>query len=216
MHFYSYVYFFVLLIVTLFGVVNFKKLTTPFKLLTSLIGVTIVSEAGILICSRLFQSALPVYHIVAFYEYIFYSLIYYHLFKSHLIKSIILSTTFIIPAFAIVNSFFLQPYMRVFPSNLLLISNILCAIFAMLLFREMLFSPVQTKLFKRSAFWYNTAVLFFSVAMFFVFGVINYILKYQFHSRNIANFSHIINLLFYIAFWYSIYLNIKEQKPGNE
>jgi hypothetical protein len=208
-------YYLTIVSVTIFGAVNYKKLTTPFKLLTILLALTIVSEIANRVCAKVYHNSLPVYNLVAINESIFYSLIYYNIFKGSVIKNILVLIAIIVPVFAVVNAFTLQPFMSVFPSNVLFITTLLYVIFAMLLYREMLFNTLETSLFKQSIFWYNTAVLFFSVTMFLSFCTLNYIIKHHLRIGALDYLDDGANLIFYFALGYAIYLNTKEKKLMN-
>jgi len=210
------IYYFVLIIITLFGAVNYKKLTVPFKLLTILIGITLISEITIRVCAKLFHNNLPMFHIVSFYEYIFYMLIFYRVFKNKTVKNIIFATAIIVPMFTVVNAFIFQPYMTTFPSNVIFVSNIIYTILTMLLYREMLLNSSQISLFKQSVFWFNTALLFFSVTMFFHLGILNYLIKHKQNSGILTYLDMVANIIFYGAFAYAIYLNTKEKRLVNE
>jgi hypothetical protein len=216
MPFEKIIYFITLVMVTLFGTVNYKKLTAPFKFLVILIGITIISETANTICAKLFHNNLPIAHFVGFYEYIFYMLIFYRIFKNKLVKKIVVVTAFVVPVFAVINAFTFQPYISVYPTNVIFISDILYTILAMLLYREILISDVQISLFKQSIFWYNTALLFFSVTIFFELGILNYFIKVKGNIGILKSFNITVNLLFYWALAYAIYLNTKEKRLVNE
>jgi hypothetical protein len=212
MPFEKIIYYIILIIIALFGAATYKKLTVPFKLLVVLMGINLIVEAAILVCAKLFHNNLPIFHIVCIYECIFYMLIFYRVFKNKTVKNIIFSIAIIVPAFTIVNAFVFQPYMTTVPSNAIFVSNIIYTILAMLLYREMLLNGSQISLFKQSVFWFNTALLFFSVTIFFYLGIVNYLIKHKQHGEILAYFDEIVNIIFYWALGYAIYLNIREQK----
>jgi hypothetical protein len=189
-------YYLTIVSVTIFGTVNFKKLTIPFKLLTILLALTIVSEIANRVCAKVYHNSLPVYNLVAINECIFYSLIYYYIFKSNVIKNILLLTAIIVPVLAVINAFTLQPFMSIFPSNVLVITTILYVIFAMLLYREMLSNALEIAIFKQSVFWYNTGVLFFSVTMFLSFCALNFIIKHKLQIGVLGYLDDMVNLFF--------------------
>lgn len=204
------IYFLVLIIVILLGIVNFKKLTIPFKLLTVIVTVTILIEITAKFCAVKFKNNMPVSHIASLFEYIFFSLTFYYLFKSSLIKKTIIVLMIIMCFFFIINALFLQPYLTSFPTNMIMVSEILYSVFSLLLFKQMLLYPIQTNITKQSVFWFNLSVLFFSTTMFLDLGLINYFLSHHLNDNLLYDCNFYINILFYSLIGFSIHLNSKE------
>jgi len=208
-------YLLLLLLVLVTGVVRYKKLTTPFKILTLLIISTLLLEISAKICAVRFRNNLPVMHIISITQYLFYSFAYYHLFKNNIIRNSILASIFLFIIFFTVNSLLIQPYYSDFPSNAVLASEILYAIFSLLLFKQMLLYPLQVNIIKQSVFWYNTAMLFFSTTMFLNLGLINYFIKHQLNDLIVYDFTFVINMIFYLLIGISILIDNKEISTYN-
>jgi len=200
-------YYILLLIVFVIGVVRYKRLTIPFKVLTVLMGLTLLLEIIAKICAIRYRKNAPVIHITSLVEVIFYSLTYYYLFKNKAIKTSILVTIVLITIFAFINSLWLQPYYSDFPSNLVITSEILYTIFSLLLFKQMLLYPLPINITKQSVFWYNTAMLLFSTTTFLNLGLINYYVKHHLNDRIIFDFYFGINMIFYALIGISILIN---------
>ena len=185
-------YCLLLLIVLSIGFFRYKKLNRPFKILAW--SVLIVLLCNIL--SRIFISKYknnaPVLHIESITGYLFYSLTYYYIFKNKKIKTAIIISMVIILVFFIINALFLQPFHKIFPTNIYFPTQILLALFSLLLFKEMLMYPVKINIIKQSVFWYNTAMLFYATVMFFFLGLTNYLGE------------HNLNDYFIYYFWYFI------------
>jgi len=192
------------------GMVCFKKLTIPFKLLTLLVTFTLLLEITARICALMYKNNIAVMHIMGLTEYILFSLTFYYLFKSKIVKASILVSIVIISIFFFINALLLQPYNRVFPSNIVLPSEIAYTIFSLLLFKQMLQYPLQINIIKQSIFWYNTAILFFSTTMFLNLGLINYYIKHRLNDGIIHDFTLGINVIFYVLIGISILMNSKE------
>jgi hypothetical protein len=215
MSFERILYYTILITVTLFGAANYKKLTVPFRLLTILVGISLISEITLQVCAKLFHNNLPVFSIIGIYENVFYMAIFYRVFKNKTVKIIIFSMAIIVPVCIVVNAFTFQPYMSMFPSNVVFVSNIIYTILTMLLYRELLLNSTQISIFKQGVFWFNTALLFFSVTLFFHLGIVNYLIKHKRHSGILIHLDMVANILFYGILGYAIYLNTKEKKQVN-
>jgi hypothetical protein len=172
--------------------VRYKKLNKPFKLLSLLLFFSFLLDVANQYVNVRYKNNAPLSHIATIVDYTFYAGIYYYLFKSKYIKKLVFTSILLIAVFFFINALFLQPFYKVFPSNVLLASQILYVIFSMLLFKQMLMYPVQINIVKQSIFWYNTAILFFSTTMFLNLALMNY---YRLHN-------HKIFIVYY--FWYTI------------
>ena len=188
---------YVLLLITVLsiGFIRYKKLTLPFKILT----LSVISTLFLAILNRIFniryKHNAPILHLECITSYIFYSLTYYYLFKGKKLKKLTLISIVTVTVFFFINATFLQPFNKVFPSNLDLPTQALYALFSLLLFREMLQYPIKINIIKQSVFWYNTAILFYATTMFFVMGLSNYFGEHKF-SPNFISFG--------LYFWYFI------------
>jgi hypothetical protein len=181
------------LIVGIIGMVRFKKLTMPFKLLVIWQFINFSLDACNGVCIAIYKNNALLSHVENICEYISYAIIYYFLFKSRKIKKVILSSIVIIFIFFIINGLFLQPFTKTFPTNLIMVREIMDVLFAILLFKQMLQYPVQINIMKQSIFWFNTAILFFSTTMFLNLGLLNYYGRY-----------HREDMTMILYFWYSI------------
>jgi hypothetical protein len=157
------------------GMVRYKKLTIPFKILVFSVVATLLFDSLSKLSSRWYKSNALVLHLECLVLFVFYSSIYYYLFNNKTIKKTIFFTTIIIVVFAVFNGLFLQPfYNKVFPSYLYIITNTILVVLSLLLFKQMLLYPLKINITSQSVFWFNTSMLFFSTTMFLNLGIINY------------------------------------------
>ena len=97
----------------------------------------------------------------------------------------------LITVLSIINAFFVQKYNLLFPSYTMIITEILCIIFAIMLFNKMLLYPTEINIIKQSTFWFNTAVIIYQSSLFLNSALANY---YAGHWP--------INLFIVKYFWY--------------
>lgn len=206
----------ILLIVSGIAMMRYRRLTFPFKILAwSVITVFIL---GILanIFTIKYKTNAPILQIECIAEYVFYSLTYYYLFKNTLIKKAIIISVIIISVSFFINAVFLQPFNKVFPTNIYIPAQILLAVFSLLLFKEMLMYPVRINITKQSVFWYNTGILFYSTTMFFNLGLSNYLAVHNLNDNFIFNFWYFITDAFHILICIAILTDNKKINATDE
>ncbi len=197
-------YSFFLLIVWLIGMTRYKGLTTPFKVITWGVFVTFVLSVLSRYFALNFQNNAPIIHLESITAYIFYSLTFYYLFKSIRIKKIISVSIVVFIILAIVDAlFFEQPWKKQFPTYIYIPSNTLYIIFSLLLFREMLLSPLNVRIIRQSPFWYTIGVLFYASTMFLILALTNYAVKH----KDIYN-SVMIYVWYFILFAFHIFVGV--------
>lgn len=209
------IYYVLLLLIFVLGIVRFKKLAIPYKILCFYVGATLLLEILSYICARKYQNNMPVEHISAYSEFIFNALIFYHLIKSTQIKKIVKISTAIITLFFFINSLWLQTYLHTFPSNAIIVSEIVLVVFSLLVFKQMLQYPLQVTITSQSIFWYNTAILFYSTTVFLNFGLINYVVKHHLDNATFYNCRFILNMIFYILLGIAIFIEDKKITADN-
>ncbi len=210
------IYFIFLFAVLILGMVSYRKLTIPFKLLVLLIAATVFIEVVAKVCAIRYHNNMPVSHFSSITEYIFFSLIFYFLFIRRSIKRLILASIATVTFFFFINALVLQPYYSTFPSNIILISEVLYAVFSLLLFKQMLYFPSQNAITQQSIFWFNISMLFFSTTMFLNLGLVNYFINHKLNDTLLYDFSFYVNILFYSLLGISIFVNSNENNLRNE
>ena len=137
------------IIVCLSGIVKFRKLTMPFKLLTIWLITNLLFYPLNKLCIAIYHNNILWYHIQSTFEYSAYAIIYYHLFINRRIKQIVLYSIPIVVIFSIINGCFFQHFTKTFPSYLVMPEHVIYVVFATLLFKQMLQYPVQMNIIKQ-------------------------------------------------------------------
>jgi hypothetical protein len=206
----EFFYWLLLLIVSGIGTMRYKKLTLPFKVLTCSVLIVFLFNISAKVYSIRYKSNAPILQMECIAEYIFYSLVYYYLFKNKQIKKAILASVLIIFIFFIINAIFLQPFFRVFPTNVYLPTQILFAIFSLLLFKQMLLYPLKVNIVKQGVFWYNTAILVYATTMFLNLGLANYYVAHHINDYSLYYFWYFSLYLFHVFIGVSLFTDNKE------
>jgi len=208
-------YYSLFLIILMIGVVRYKKLTTPYKILLLNVAITLIGEVVSKYCAIKYKNNMPIAHISVYTDFFLNGLIFYYLFKSKLFKRMILIGMGLIILFFIFNSLKLQPYNNVFPSNALLVSEIIYVTLSLLIFKQMLQYPLQINITRQSIFWFNTAILFFSTTAFLNYGLINYVVKHHLDYLIAYYCGFVTNMIFYTLIGMSILIDDKNIAANN-
>jgi hypothetical protein len=169
------IYYVIVLTALFIGMVRYKKLTIPFKILTLSVLVTFLLDVISKFLAIKYKNNALSFHFMSIFSYVFYSAIYFLLFKSEGIRKAIKIFIPLIIVFFVINILYIQqPVDKQFPTNIYFITNILYVVISLLMFKQMLQYPLNLNIVKQSAFWFNTALLIFSTTMFLNMGLLNY------------------------------------------
>jgi hypothetical protein len=204
------VYLTLLLLVTIAGLIRYKKLSKAFKILTVLILCTLISESIKKVYGKIYHNNMPVAHIWAVIEYAFFSLTYFYLLTNKRVKKAIIVSTVAMLILEVVNVLFFEKLTQ-FPSLILEASHIVYVVYSLLLFRQMLLFPAEQSLFKQSLFWFNINVLFYATTMFLDFALLSYFIENKLDVIPLAYFALVVNFIFYIVIGISILMDNKKE-----
>lgn len=210
----AFAYWPLLLIVMGVGIIRYKKLTRPFKVLAWSVIISFFLELLSYIFAVRFKNNAPIAHIENIVWYIFYAIIYYDLLKNEKLKKTILVSIVIVTVFGLVNALFLQPF-HVFPTYTTVVTQTLYVIFSLLLYKQMLLYPSKINIIEQSAFWYNTAILFYATTMFVNLGLGNYVAEHHVVDYIIFYFWYFILYVFFILIGVALLTDNKEILGAN-
>jgi hypothetical protein len=162
------------LILAVIGMVRFKKLTMQIKILS----IYFIFELFITLFDKWetakYNNNIIQEHIETAGTYILFGLIYYFLFRNKYIKILILASIVSITILSIANAFFVQKYTSLFPTYIMMLTEVLLIIFAAILFNKMLLYPAEVNIIKQSTFWFNTAIIIYNSSLFLASALGNY------------------------------------------
>ena len=208
-------YFVFTLFAVLLGFFRFKSHNTEFKILILLLSFSFIIEVAAKFMAIKRHNNMPLYHLYSIIEYLCLTTIYFKILRGWVKKAII---TAAIPMliFALFNSFYLQG-LNHFPSNFLLICELIYIFYAISGFRQMLHTT-ETALQKQGVFWLNLALIIFSTTLFINFGLTNYLNEHHVNQDPLIIFTNIINLIYIALLATAIAkdLNVTEASKLNE
>jgi hypothetical protein len=208
------IYLVLLLFIAITGLYQFRQLSLPFRLLVILVIYTFLSETFSRWLIYYYRQSIPLYHLYVPVQFSFFLLIYSKLltWSKQLYPFLIIGGFFIL---SMINLFYLQSLSR-FPSNTVLLASTILILFSLFYFKVMLSKVEQVSIFRRSVFWFNSAVLLFFALAFVYWGFYNYLLKHKISTKPVTTIIYYVNLIFYSMLLVSIVLDMKRHKPVYE
>ena len=204
-----FIYLIILIVISLNGISRFNNLTVPFKVLTILLLITLFSEIISRILVVKIRNSNPPYHIYVILQFAATAFIYSRLITGWRLHKLILLSVIPFTIFSVVNTLFVQKFFS-FPSNMIMLSYIVFITFALTLFIQMLDSPKETAIFKQSVFWFNSAILIYSVTVPVCFGVLSYLIKHNLDNRLLSDILLYFTLVYYLTLGYAIHIDKKQ------
>lgn len=202
------IYLIILFIIILIGLFNFKKLNSPFKILTIFILITFISESLSRFFAKEYRNSSPVYPVYFSLQYFFLTAFYSFYLKNS--RTIIAWSWPVVLLIFFINAVFFQTVWQ-FPSNNILISYPVYVLCSLLLFKNMLLKIEEAPLLKQELFWYNTSSLFLYLFTFFCWSFFNILVR----NNKVATLNSIIYYLViqnYIITGIAIYMNSRRNK----
>lgn len=203
------IYLVVLFITWLFGLINLKKLSSSYKLLTFFILVTFISESATRIFIKEYRNSCPPYHIYQPLNYFFTTAFYLSYLKKS--GSIISWSWVAFIIFCMANTSLLQNVWTV-PTNAMLPANIVYVLCSLLLFKSMLQQTEDKQLLRQGLFWYNTSTLILYTFNFFCWSFYNVLLKLENNLITLIDITYFLNMQYYIVTGIAIYLDSRRKQ----
>lgn len=209
-------YYCSLLISAAAGCAYYKKTDLPYKWLTTLMILTLVSELiAKYIAFGIEISNSVVYHIFTPIEYTIYVIIFINFIQNNKLNILLWTSALLLLLFEIGNTIFFQPLQET-NTNTMIAESTLLVILSLRLFLKIRATPSQQNILKRGDFWFASAVL-----CYYAFNI----LIWGFHSMKvylldnppqiIYNVNMLLSGFLYITFITAIILNSmpKHQTP---
>jgi hypothetical protein len=203
-------YLSILTIAVLNGLVGYKKLTSPFRALVLIMLYILFSESAVRVLILLNKNSLPLYHILCIIQYIAFAFIFSLLLNSKNVKQYIRLSIIPFIALCLLNIVLFDAFFKLIPLKIIMLSYIIFAFFSLMLFMQMLNEPKETNIYKQSTFWFNCAVLVFSIISPLCFGVDFYFSNHHIKTDVLGNIILYLNCLYYATLGYAINLDKKQ------
>src|ERR1700733_7879034 len=101
-------YIFLVLIVGIIGIIRYKWLSLPFKILTWSSFMACLLAILSKIWNTRYRNNIPILHLECITEFVFYSVVYYYLFKNKGIKKVVVVAIIVFSVSFVINAMFFQ------------------------------------------------------------------------------------------------------------
>ena len=204
-------YLFLLLLYTIYGLLNYKRLAIAYRRLTQLCLIDFIAEVLTRVSYFYSGSSYPIYYFLIPITIIYHSFIYSTLYKqSFLKKTLRIWASIVLVAYILVA--LNEKSLFNFPSLGLMILSFSIISISLMSFYDMLIFPSTTSVFKQSLFWVNSANLIFYSTTFFVYGYF-YLYKTPQWAYLLIG---ILNIFLYSCYCLSFYWQVDQFKRVND
>lgn len=198
-----YIYMGVLAAAFLISLARYRFLDNALKMISILLGFTIIIEALAAYMARKYHNNLGIYHIYTPVAIIL-TLLYFRFLHPQLKKRRIIPILIGVSVLAfILNTVFLEPFTKVMDSNMMLFSEFITGLFALYTL-YILFSTEDTnfKITSSSRFWIAMLFLFFCCSTFILWNTLQMLRSADKRSYLYIAYDllWVVNLIFYAGF----------------
>jgi len=211
--FYNAFYYCSLIISALIGILHFHKVETPFKWLSILMLLTLISEAvAKYIAYGMGNTNNEVYHIFTPIEYIIYIFIFTGFLNHKKWNAMLWLSAAGLVVLEIGNTIYFQPLQEM-NTNTIIAENVLLVFLSLVLFLRIRETPFQQDLLREGVFWFNSAVLCYYAYNIMISGLQSmkvYLLDNP--PLVIYDFNLILSGLLYLTYSAAILLSSSKRK----
>lgn len=204
-----FIYYIILTGSALFGVLNFRYLEAPYKLLVGLIVITCLKE---LVFKFVYLESLDgnyLSHLLLMITLIVNPYIYLPQWeRNRKLKNYMVLITMIFIIFFVLSIFYIQG-LEMMPTNGLVVLCLQMVIFSLLSFKIIINSPAVSSIYKNPLFWLSISNLFLYTILYLNFSFFHFYKGVGVMGRWIPLLSALSNYFLYIGYGIAIYVHKK-------
>ncbi|XOV68013.1 MAG: hypothetical protein ACFHU9_02345 [Fluviicola sp.] len=196
------IYISILLIISLYGMITYRKHDQRFKYLILLVVFVFVSEVMTRVAAYTWRSSMPVYHFMVPVQLVLFWLVYSTKLKNTLL-AILFGSAFL---FSLFYSGFAQSILT-FPSIQICFLSFVVILASLVDLKGLLKTSTQLKLSENPNVWFNFGNITFYSLTFFIFGLMN--ISIDIFPDWIYTFIFFANLILYVCYGIAIHYSRK-------
>ncbi len=166
---YHYVLWAFMLIISLFGIFQIRKVSKASRLIIFYIIVSLIVEYTAKQFAIIYQDNSPVFHFWIPVQLLFFSLLYFYFLKINSQKTTYWTIVIVLILLSILVSYY-KSLWGFFPSNNFIILCSLVFPLSLFFFKKMIKNPVSTRIELQPNFWINIGTFVFFTLVFFILG----------------------------------------------
>jgi hypothetical protein len=195
------------------GITSYTKINKVAKFLFFLLVVTFVAELLAEYSAIKFKNNLFIYHFFNPVENFLLGIVYYISLRNKSGRTLALLSSIIFVPFALINSFFIQPFAEnKINSNAILLESVLVVFYSLMYFAEIVSREDSINLFRIPFAWVSAANLIFFGTNTFFWGLYNSLILDR--KADLTIFFKILfleNVVLYLCFGIGIWLSAKKK-----
>lgn len=208
-----YLYFECISFLASFALLFQKKVPLYLKLFIPYMAITLTVETIGYLMNKAGEDASLLYYLFTVFEFAFYFYALHCIIRTGRMKKVIFGIFISYPVLALVNIFFIQPHQ--FPSISYSVGCLLTVGMCIYYFYELFHLPTSANLVREAAFWICTALLFFYICSFPLFGLYKFLYTASnIIMQNISVVLYMMNVLLYTLFTTAFLCGIRRRQTG--
>lgn len=208
----SFVQLTLLLLISIYCLINFRKMSIAARLLSGVIFVSLISECLARYLASAIGTTFPPYHFLIPILILLHGLIYFEYIKVGRMRMNILMPIALLTVVSC--SLFYQGLMD-FPYIQFSVLGLFCVVLSLAQFRIMLLNHSESPLYLRTLFWYSAANFIFYSILCLVFSIFHFLTPFWRAEFDwIYDLIFILNLILYLTYFIGIYVDVKTAKNG--
>lgn len=202
----TYIYLTILLLGSVIGMLRWKHLSTPFKLVGALIAITFLEESFIHFSDVTADTTPHIYRAYTLTAFSLYYLSYYFISKIKILKIVSLLSIGLLVILSILGIFTFESSAS-FPSTQIFVASSFLILCTMLGFYQMLLFPNQERLKKSSLFLYiSFNLIYWTVSLVYI-GAFDTMIRLNIEIGPFTDVHSILGILYYLGLAYVLYLD---------
>lgn len=210
-----YFYLGLLLFISFYVLLNYKKLDKTYKLLGIVIIISMVSEIIARYLSFAIANSYPPLHFLVPILIFIHTQLYLSVLKiTKKIRTIFISIMLILILFSIINSIYFQK-MTEPPTRAYNLLSLMIVLYSLLMSKQMLMTPLKSSLWKHSFFWVNMGnFIFYPLTLFIIIVLPSLIKSFTADKEWIFNTLYILNILLYSFYFLALHFHLQYKDNG--
>lgn len=205
------IYLAVILYSSIIGLIKFRRLDVPFKVLTLLLMGTFVSETISTISLYVFRNNSLNGKIYLSFHIIIFGILYYYLFEKRGLRTMIAVITVIFFILSLIFEF--VNALPVLPSYMIMVQSLLLVVYSILYFFKLFRAPTEQEIINTAKLWFNSSVLIYFSSSFVIWASFYYLYSHKRVFLDLNLILTLLNIFHYSLFGISLFLYKLNSNP---
>jgi len=190
------------------GILKFRDLALASRLIFLLISYVFLKEVAAILIARLTSYNLSFYKFLSPVDFLITLSIFVFIPAMRGLRGLLFITGLLVVCFYFINLIYLQPPGFGIDSNFKMVRSAFLVFLSLILFYRLMANPDEETVFRKSAFWFCSALILFYVFNIFYWGVFNYGLARKVnYTSKLVLFFEVSNYILYSFLTISMFVN---------